>query len=70
MVEERVSVTIAERIHVELKIASARRRKSMQDILGEAVALYLKIPPDKLDEVRTFVAQWNPGKRRSKQKQA
>ncbi len=33
-------------------------------------ATRVAVPPDKLDEVRSYVAQWNPGKRRSKQKQA
>ena len=55
-----------------LKTEAPKRRLSVQAMLDEAVALYLSIPPDKLDDVRAFTTTWNPppGKRRSKQKQA
>ena len=53
-----------------LKHEATSRRLSVQAMLEEAVDLYLKIPPDKLDEVRSYVALWQPGKRRSKQKSA
>ena len=55
MAEQRVSVTIAERVHMELKIASARRRMSMQDLLGEAVEFYLSIPANRLDEAKMIL---------------
>ena len=54
----------------KLKHEATSRRLSVQVMLEQAVELYLKIPPDKLDEVRSYVAQWSPGKRRPKQKSA
>ena len=53
-----------------LKEQAVKRRMSQQAMLEQAVELYLSIPPDKLDEVRLFVSQWQPEKKPRKQKEA